>query len=185
MADECPWPVEEFSLEETLLRRILAFNRETKRDHKFPGPDHFALREDQGETSLSFNWEKYADAETCYIVLGLTKGHDGSFIDPSGYVFFRYPIEEIVFLPKFESLEHDPSWNGNPSPEGLPNDRSHTLLYCGNFDNGTRALLSLYCQEKLDSQVKVKFKMVREEIAQLRLRINQTPFHSDWNFEGS
>ena len=109
MTNPCPWPLEEFSLQDTLLRRILAFQRESKRNHKFPGPDHFALREDLGETSLSFNLEKHADAEKCYIVLGLTSGFDGNFIDPSSYVFFRYSVSDIAYLPKFESIEHDPT----------------------------------------------------------------------------
>jgi len=184
MNNDSPWNSEQIPQESNLLRQIPAFKRdtETARPHKFPGPDHFALREDLEEDSLSFNWETYASIEKSYTLIALTIGSNGKHIDYTGYVFYRYPVEFIIGLPKFEKLIHDPKFYGNPSKVGQPNNKSHALLYCGNFDVSTRALLSLYCQEETGSLLAFKVKTIRDDIEDLKTRAPDIPYHKDWVF---
>lgn len=180
MSEKCPWPTEEIDDEFPLLRHIASDKRQTKNDRKFPGADHFAIRKDLGENSLSFNWGKYADIKISYSLIGITIGNNGKFISPGSYVFYKYPKDILKSLPKFEKIIHSPDWNGNPSPIGKPNNKSHALLFCGDFNASTRAVLSLYCQENESAKLTYKLAAVLKEIEELKKRGNNTPFHKDW-----
>ena len=181
------WIPQQIEGDETFLRHISAQQRkhDLDRNYKFPDPGHFALRDDIGEDSLSLNWERYADSKRCFEVLGLTHGKSGDFLEYSNYVFFRYPLETIKSIPKFEKIVHDPTFNGNPSPVGKPNNLAHTLLYCGSFDLASRSLLSRYCQGNLDSQVALKIKSIRKDIEELKQRAPNIPHHKNWDFSTS
>lgn len=179
---DCPWQHEDILDDQYLLRRIAANKRESGRNHKFPGASHFALREEIGEKSLSFNWNKYANEKESYTLVGLTHDRNGNFIDYSVYVFFTYPVDFIKSIPRFERIEHSPEWYGNPSEVGRPNNKSHASLFCGDFNIATRSVLSLYCQNNEKSYLKFKLKTIRDEIEDLKARHNNTPYHKDWKF---
>lgn len=184
MNNASPWPSIEITDDgSNLIRFIAASKRVTSRTHKIPGTEHFTLRKDLGEDSLSFNCEAIADVEMSFSLIGLTFGENGKFIDYTGYVFFRYAVKFLLSLPKFERIMYSPTYHGNPSPLGTPNNKSHTSLYCGDFDIGTRSLLSLYCQDNEETYLKFKVGTIRDQIEALKLRENDTPFHKDWIFE--
>lgn len=177
----CPWPVEQIEGESFLYRQIPVHARVTSRGKKFPGEGHFELRD--GEESLSFNWNKHIDVPKNYILLGLTFNINDLYLEYTGYKIFKYPVSFLKALPKFISLDHTPNYYGSPSPNGKPNNRAHSSLDCGIFDDGTRVALSDYCIENIEeSECNFKIKAIKGEIEELRARANDTPYHKEWDF---
>jgi hypothetical protein len=180
---ECPWQKEEINSTESLLRHIPPLATIKEGSRRYPGPDHFSLREDIGETYISFNWEKYADVNCCHILIGISYGTNGEFRKPDGVIHFKYPVEFLKSVPKFEKIEHIPIWIGNPSPIGMPNNKAHVGLFCTIFDIGTRSILSEFCHQNHNSKMKADFNIIREAIEGLKARGNETPYHRDWIFD--
>lgn len=183
MLDECPWKPEEINSDQFLLRHVSPRQTEKVGGRRYPGPDHFMLREDIGETYLSFNWESYADAERCHVLIGISFGDNEEFRKPDGVIHFKYPVEFLETVRGFEKVEHIPEWSGNPSPVGRPNNKSHTGLFCQVFGIATRSQLSEYCHDYPDTRVKLNFNIIREKVEELKKRENNTPYHRDWIFD--
>jgi hypothetical protein len=179
-----PWDLEKINDPNSYLFRLIpASKRVGKRPRMYPSEACFILRDYMNEDSLSFNWDKYANSETNFILRGISYSESGGWIDCSSNVLFKFKIGFISSLKKFEKFEHSPDWLGNPSPTGKPNNRSHISLFCGTFDDGTRAELSDYSINNFDeTHCPINLKDVREEIDRLRECANDTPFHKDWDF---
>lgn len=180
--DDCPWPIESVDDNSFVYRQIPAFKRIGKRPRQYPGEGHFELRAD--EDSLSFNWEKHIELNQNFKLIGLSYNKEGKYLDYTGYKVFKYSVNHLKQLSKFEAINHSPKFEGAPSAVGSPNNKAHVSLHCGTFDNGTRVSLSDYCIDNFDdSHCAFDVKTLVGEIEDLRIRANDTPYHKDWIFE--
>jgi hypothetical protein len=180
-SDAFLWPSESIT-EQCILYRHAHFSKLSKNPEKrrFPNESHFTLRE--GEDGLSFNWGKYADEQRGFIVLGLTHRHDGDFMKIGDYTFFKYPKKVLKEIPGIQEIIHHPTFNGNPSDVGKPNNKSHSLVIYDKDDLSVRMDLSDYCNRIKDSKCDVEIKLLDQELNALRERLNNTEYHRLWNF---
>lgn len=178
---------EGFAIEEinsgSFLFRIVGVKSTVKRDDKrrFPNEATFGLK--PNEKGLSLNWNKYCCEKKSLIVKGLTKSkfEPYKFIDISPNIVFKFPSE---VLEQCGELKHTPIYNGNPSPEGDPNNISHfELFHTGDDDLKMRLHLAQYCNEKYEeSFCQIEMKKVILELDELKLQGNDTPYHKNWVF---
>ncbi len=176
-----PWQQEPIT-DNCIFFRHVPIMHTSKNDKKrrFPNESHFSLHpEDDG---LSFNWSEYADQNKGLIVLGLTKGKKGDFINIKNYLEFKIPVSVLKKTSENVKLSHDPLFNGNPSDVGKPNNKSHALFTYDPDDVEIRVQLSHYCNSTDDSFCVVNHDELSESIARLQERANDTPYHKLWEF---
>lgn len=179
--DQCPWESEEIQDNQLLYRQIPVMLRKGNRPRMYPGEGCFELREN--EDSLSFNLKDKIEPSQNYILIGLSSNGKGGLNDYTAYKIFQFSVSFLFSLPKFEAILHTPVYGGNPSPVGSPNNPAHVSLLCGNFDEGTRVLMSDYCLDEFDnSEIEFKVATLRNEIEELRNRANDTEYHKEWDF---
>lgn len=180
--NDLPWEIEQIPDDQILYRQIIASKRKGNRPKKYPPESHFSLRDD--EDSLSFNWDKYIDVIKNFKLIGITFSAKGDFLQYDGFVIYKYEVRFLKAIDKFNKLLHTPNFFGAPSPVGQPNNKSHVSLYYDVDDIGVRTQLSDYCQDNIDyCRCEFDVSSLKEEINQLRLRNNHTPYHNLWEFE--
>ncbi|RZJ86437.1 MAG: hypothetical protein EOO20_18300 [Chryseobacterium sp.] len=178
----CPWESEEIQNDQFVYRQIPVMKRQGTRPRMYPNEGCFELR--GNEESLSFNLQDKITPHQNYILIGLSDNGNGGLNDYTAYKIFKFPVNFLVGLPKYEAILHTPVYEGSPSPVGKPNNPSHVSLLCGNFDDGTRVLMSDYCLEDFDNAaIEFKVGLLKKEIDELRARANDTPYHKEWVFE--
>lgn len=177
------WPTENVNDDDNLLRLVhiaktckVALESGKRR---IPNEASFALR--PGEEGLSMNWSKYCCEKKSLHIKGITYSNRGTeFIDISQNLVFKFPI---YFLKDYGDVRHTPIWISNPSPVGEPNNKSHCELFPHN-DLKMRTNLSDYCRNEYHNSIcEIEMKVIQEEINELRKRLNDTPYHKDWNFD--
>lgn len=181
---ESPWPSEDFTQECILFRHCHYAKRErlSKKERRHPSPANFTLR--PGEDALSFNWGRYADASRGHILVGLTYDKSDNFINHKDYTFFQFPYSELSIIEGVVNVKHDPSFTGNPSEVGKPNNKAHSLVFLESDDLGIRVNLSEYCNQNYEqSKCVVIHSEIDQSLDDLRARLNNTEYHRLWNFQ--
>ncbi|WP_099369610.1 hypothetical protein [Sphingobacterium sp. 1.A.5] len=179
----CLWPTENIDDEDNLLRLVpIAKTCKIALDsvkRRIPNEASFALR--PGEEGLSMNWSKYCCEKKSLHIKGITYSTSGTgFIEISQNLIFKFPV---YFLKDYGDVKHTPIGKSNPSPIGEPNNKSHSELFPHN-ELKMRVNLSDYCRKEYHySFCKVDMKLIQEEVNELRNRLNDTPYHKDWNFD--
>lgn len=181
IVDSCPWESEEIETTQSVYRQIPVILRKGNRPRMYPGEGCFELREN--EDSLSFNLKDKITPKQNFILIGLSDNGKGGLNDYTAYKIFQFSVEFLKDLPKYEAILHTPVYDGSPSPVGTPNNPAHVSLFCGNFEDSTRALMSDYCLEDFDNKA-IEFKVgtLKVEIDELRARANDTEYHKKWDF---
>lgn len=177
------WSIESFT-DDCLLFRSCHYSQREKvsKKRRHPSEACFSLR--NNEEALSFNWSKYAEANRGFIVLGLRYGVNGEFLHYKDYTFFKLPYIFLKELEGIAKIVHSPDFNGNPSNVGIPNNKSHSLLFYEDDDLQTRMNLTDYCNNNYDDcKCEVEFQIIDSEIENLRERLNDTEYHKLWEFE--
>ena len=151
-------------------------------ENLIPKDSTFALREHIKEQSLSVNLCSLITAENNFKLIGIQQKRSGDWLNPEKFLLYKFPVEFLKTLINFEAVTHTPSFKGAPSPVGRPNNKAHTSLSCGQFDDRTRMQMRDYC-ESSSNPVQFEVLDIIEEINELRARANDTPFHYYWNFD--
>lgn len=175
-----PWEIQALTDDDIVFRQFPVSQRETYREKKIPLESQFALKPDEDE--LSFNLSGIIDIPKNFKLIGITHSRKGTFLDATAFKIFKFPVKFLKTLGKFEKIIHTPKFDSAPSPVGRPNNKSHSSLYCGEFNEGTRVQLRDYCREN-DCECIFDIKSIREEIVELIARNNDTPYHNYWEFE--
>jgi len=175
-----PWEIQPITNDDIVFRQVPVSQRETFREKKIPLESHFALR--PGEDELSFNLDGIIDVPKNFKLIGITHSRKGAFLDCATFKIFKFPVVFLKTLGKFEKIIHTPKFDGAPSPLGRPNNKSHSSLYCGEFNDGTRAQLRDYCKYN-DCECPIDINSIKQEIAELIERHTDTPYHNYWEFD--
>lgn len=181
-----PWPIEEFTEECVLFRHCHYLKRErvSKKERRHPNESSFIMR--PGEDSLSFNWSKFAGPEKSLIIIGLSFGSNGNYIQYKDYTIFGFSYSSLKTIEGIDKITHSPEFYGNPSDVGSPNNKAHSLVYFDNDDLRVRVNLSEYCKSNYDqSKRSVNFSSLEPELEELRKRLNDTEYHRLWEFESN
>lgn len=176
---DSPWEIQALNDDDIVFRQIPVSQRETHRNKKVPSESQFALK--PYEKELSFNWNGIIDVPKNFKLIGITHSKKGAFLDATSFKIFKFPIRFLKTLDKFEKIIHTPVFDTAPSPVGKPNNKSHSSLYCGDFNEGTRLQLQEYCINN-DCECIFDITSIREEIIELIARNNDTPYHNYWEF---
>lgn len=181
IVDENPWLPPEPIPDESYVYRLVPVRHTDKIGKtRFPKESHFTLRE--GEDGLSLNWDKYVDHTKTLILQGLRFSHGTEeYIKPGSYLVYKLPAKFLRKVKNEKSLKHDPEYYGDPSPLGKPNNPSHSLFCYTNDDLRLRVLLSDYCCSE-GSRCSLNFKEITDELDALKKRLNETPYHKNWEF---
>jgi len=176
----CPWEIQTITDDDFAFRQVPVNLRETHRTRKIPTESSFALR--PNEDSLSFNLKAIIiDVSKNFKLMSITHTSSGKFVEVTAFKIFEFQINFLKTIGKFEAITHTPQFHGAPSPIGKPNNKSHLSLFCGEFNEGSRVQLKEYCMEN-DCECQFDINSIREEIAELRARSNDTPYHNYWEF---
>ena len=159
-----------------VLRRVLPFERTGPKKRRFPNESHFELR--PNEKGLSVNWEKYLSLSQNYIIIGLTyKMGTKKFQDHTAFKIFKFPVSFLRSIVEIQDVIHSPIYNGNPAPVGNPNNIAHSEVLYEN-DVEIYVKLSSYCDENFNEACcNFEVNSVNEKIEELRLLLNDTPYH--------
>lgn len=169
--------VENISDKCCVYRQVLPFQRKGPKKRRFPNEAHFELR--KGELGLSVNWDKYMNIESNYILIALTQNQsNGKFQEHTAYKIFKYPVSLFRSIEKIDEVVHKPIFNGNPSPVGKPNNRSHAEVIYEN-DMEIFVKLSDYCLENYDNAYcEFDVNSINDKVKELKALLNNTPYHS-------
>ena len=174
-----PWAVEFIPNENFVYRQSIPRDwiREEGTKRRWPNEASFVLKEN--ELGLSVNWDKYISIKDNFLIIGLTQNTPGRFINPTAFKIFKFPVAFLRSIEEIKDVIHNPSYHGNPSPIGQPNNRAHSLVEYSDDDGFVRMNLSDYCNSNyIDCYCEFDVNSINEELEELRNRLNETPFHS-------
>ncbi len=172
------WKVEVIPDNGNVFRRVPTTPSHTIKTEgrRCPNESHFILKE--GEEGLSVNWDKYITLKGNFILQALTYKHNQQvYCEYTGYIIFSFPIKELRRMEGIKDVFHRPVYNGNPANAGSPNNRSHSEI---EYSNNLQARMDLvdYCNSNFDTSFcDIKVAEIKDEIEQLRKRLNDTPYH--------
>lgn len=175
-----PWLLIEINSEDYIFRQA-SVGGTIKRKRRVPSEACFTLR--PGEGDLSFNVERFIDAYKNYLLIGITDSFKGA-LKVDTFRVFKLPVKFVESLEAFKAILHTPNFYDAPSPVGKPNNKAHVSLQCINYDVGFRTEIADYCQDNSDECCyEFDFEEIKKDVAKLRMRGNETPYHNYWNFE--
>ncbi|AMR32402.1 hypothetical protein A0256_13700 [Mucilaginibacter sp. PAMC 26640] len=183
--EENPWHEETINSGSILYRQCHFGQRHLvgkKRRH--PNEANFSLG--VGEDGLSFDWDKYVCPEKCSVIKGITTNRSGNFFNHQDYSIFKYPVDELKNVEGIIGFKHNPVFNGAPASVGLPNNKSHTLVFIDRSDehyNQVRMNLTDFQSSNYpDLKCEIDTDEVNRIIDQIIQRLNNTEYHNFWEF---
>jgi hypothetical protein len=170
-----PWETELIPDSDTIYRRIHFTVRQRKR--REPTESAFGLRPD--EKYLSFNWGKYINVPETFISIGLNHNVKKNWVNIRDFTLLHFNVGFIKTMPDVASVLHKPSYYGNPSPVGLPNNRSHAGVYFDDDDDSKfRSTIAKWAQDNLSGcDCEFEHSNIDDELNELRERGNETKYH--------
>ena len=144
------------------------------KNKRFPKPSHFKPDPD----GLSVHWDRFIDVEGVFTIIGLSyRTGTTEYKDPKMFCVFSFPVGFVRAVEGVEDVIHTPFFNGDPASVGCPNNYSHSsILYPD--DEEIRLKLSDYCRSNYEGCIcTANFEMLEKAIAELRERLDETPFH--------
>jgi len=165
----CPWKIEIIPDEDNVLRQVHVkeFQNEPKR--RFPNEAHF----DPYPDGLSVHWETYCNVENVHIIIGISiSPNSGKFLDTTQFKVLRFNTGFLRKIDGVEDVIHDPVFNGDPSPKGKPNNKSHSLVKYPDTNLKIRVELSDWVGNNYETIFcKPKFKEINKVIEELKIRV--------------
>ena len=171
------WDIEEIPDKDFVYRRIPTGHLIGDKPRRFPSPSHFKFIGD----GLSVNWDKYISVNENIILIGITYKKDmDEFMDYTPYHIFKFNVGKVKLIAEEIEIKHNPVFHKEiPSPPGCPNNKAHSLVIYSD-DEEIRLKLSEYCSSEKDAKCDCNVKLLKNEIEELRKRLNETKYHKDW-----
>ncbi|MEX0966750.1 MAG: hypothetical protein WD077_05895 [Bacteroidia bacterium] len=172
--EENPFEVKEIHEEHNVFRQVHFSDLVGPKKKRFPSEAHFAPDPD----GLSVYWGQMINAMGVLITIGLSFKKDDTFKNPTEFKVLEFTVSYLRSIEGVLDLIHTPQFNGNPAAVGSPNIPSHASVRYGIEDLEVRVNLSDYCRENREEVFcSINANSVLEEVEQLRLRLNDTPYH--------
>lgn len=148
---------------------------DSNKKKKFPNASHFTPDAD----GLSVNLAKLITLNGVYHIIGISfKPNTTEFKSYKDFKVFRFSFSFLRSIENIKSVLHSPVLNGNPAPVGNPNNYAHASVLYGEDDEDVRLKLSTYCDSNYEQALcTADFTSIDKEVAELRERLNDTPYH--------